>query len=86
MKLIGGQRIQAVTDGVETVDITSGEIRFYPADSVVNALGVKPDDRLGKVLLTKYGSTDVIMVGDCTAKGGTYYRANHEAYYAAMRI
>ena len=86
VKLIGGQRIQAVTDGVETVDITSGEIHFYPADSVVNALGVKPDDRLGKALLEKYGSADVIMAGDCTAKGGTYYRANHEAYYAAMRI
>ena len=84
--LIGGQRIQAVKDGVETVDTVTGEKHFYPADSVVNALGVKPDDSLGKVLLAKYGSADVIMVGDCTARGGTYYRANHEAYYAAMRI
>jgi hypothetical protein len=25
-------------------------------------------------------------VGDCTAIGGNYYRANHEAYDAAMRI
>ena len=84
--LIGGQRIQAVKDGVETVDTVTGEKHFYPADSVVNALGVKPDDSLGKALLAKYGSADVIMVGDCTARGGTYYRANHEAYYAAMRI
>ena len=84
--LIGGQRIQAVKDGVEAVDTATGEKHFYPADSVVNALGVKPDDSLGKALLAKYGSADVIMVGDCTAKGGTYYRANHEAYYAAMRI
>lgn len=84
--LIGGQRIQALKDGVETVDTVTGEKHFYPADSVVNALGVKPDDSLGKVLLAKYGSADVIMVGDCTARGGTYYRANHEAYYAAMRI
>ncbi|MFQ9387809.1 MAG: hypothetical protein ACLR1V_02355 [Coprococcus sp.] len=45
----------------------------------MNALGSKPDDSLGKVLLAKYGSADVIMVGDCTARGGTYYRANHEA-------
>ena len=37
----------------------------------MNALGVKPDDSLGKVLLAKYGSADVIMVGDCTARGGT---------------
>jgi hypothetical protein len=47
---------------------------------------VKPEDKLGKALLTKYGSVDVIMVGDCTATGGNYYRANHEAYDAAMRI
>ena len=84
--LIGGQRVQTVKNGVETVDAETGEKHFYLADSVVNALGVKPDDKLGKALLTKYGSTDVIMVGDCTARGGTYYRANHEAYYAAMRV
>lgn len=81
--LIGGQRIQAVKDEVETVDTVTGEKHFYLADSVVNALGVKPDDSLGKALLAKYGSADVILVGDCTARGGTYYRANHEAYYAA---
>ena len=52
----------------------------------MNALGVKPDDSLAKCFWQKYGSADVIMVGDCTARGGTYYRANHEAYYAAMRI
>ena len=86
VQLVGGQKIQAIRDGVEAVDTVSGEQHFYPADSVVNALGVKPDDALGKTLLTRYGSADVIMVGDCTAKGGTYYRANHEAYYAAMRI
>lgn len=83
--LYGSQRIQSIENGVKTLD-ENGEERFFPADSVVNALGVKPDDGLGKVLLQKYGSMDVIMVGDCTAKGGTYYRANHEAYHAAMRI
>jgi hypothetical protein len=70
---------------VYTVD-SQGEAHFFPADSVVNALGVKPEDKLGKALLTKYGSVDVIMVGDCTATGGNYYRANHEAYDAAMSI
>lgn len=85
VKLCGSQRIQAIENGVRTLD-GSGQEQFFPADSVVNALGVKPDDALGKLLLQKYGSEDVIMVGDCTAKGGTYYRANHEAYDAAMRI
>ncbi len=86
VQLVGGQKIQAIDKGVRTVDAASGAERFFAADSVVNALGVKPDDQLGKDLLRKYGSMDVIMVGDCTAKGGNYYRANHEAYDAAMRI
>ena len=68
-----------------TVDADGGE-HFYAADSVVNALGVKPDNALGMALLAKYGSHQVVMVGDCTARGGNYYRANHEAYNAAMRI
>jgi NADPH-dependent 2,4-dienoyl-CoA reductase/sulfur reductase-like enzyme len=83
--LQGSQTITSVDGGVHTVD-SQGEEYFFPADSVVNALGVKPEDKLGKALLTKYGSVDVIMVGDCTAIGGNYYRANHEAYDAAMRI
>ena len=59
---------------------------MFAGESVVNALGVKPDNKLGLELLAKYGSNQVILVGDCTAKGGNYYRANHEAYDAAMRI
>ena len=85
VKLYGSQRIQSIEGGVHTLDADGNE-QFFAADSVVNALGVKPDDRLGKELLSKYGSDQVIMVGDCTARGGTYYRANHEAYNAAMRI
>ena len=85
VKLYGSQRIQSIGGGVKTLDADGNE-QFFAADSVVNALGVKPDDSLGKALLSKYGSDQVIMVGDCTARGGTYYRANHEAYNAAMRI
>ena len=85
VKLCGSQRIQSIEGGVKTIDENDNE-QFFAADSVVNALGVKPDDALGKALLSKYGSDQVIMVGDCTARGGTYYRANHEAYNAAMRL
>ena len=86
VQLIGSQKIQSIDGGVHTVDADSGEAHFYAADSVVNALGVKPDNALGMALLAKYGSHQVVMVGDCTARGGNYYRANHEAYNAAMRI
>ncbi|MBR1780287.1 MAG: FAD-dependent oxidoreductase [Oscillospiraceae bacterium] len=86
VQLFGSQQIQAIEGGVRTVDALTGEARFFPADSVVNALGVKPDNALGMELLSRYGSDQVILVGDCTARGGNYYRANHEAYDAAMRI
>lgn len=86
VELIGSQKIQSIGGGVKTLDAVTGEEHFYPAESVVNALGVKPNNQLGLELTAKYGSVDVIMVGDCTAKGGTYYRANQEAYYAAMRL
>lgn len=85
VQLVGSQRIQSIDNGVRTLDETGAE-QFFPADSVVNALGVKPNDDLGKELLRQYGSDQVILVGDCTAKGGTYFRANHEGYNAAMRI
>jgi NADPH-dependent 2,4-dienoyl-CoA reductase/sulfur reductase-like enzyme len=85
--LVGQQRIQRIAGGgVHTTSVVDGQSAFFAADSVVNALGVKPENTLGKLLLTKYGSDQVILVGDCTASGGNYYRANHEAYDAAMRI
>ena len=86
VSLNGSQAIQKIDGGVYTKDTKTGEEKFFKADSVVNALGVKPDNALGLALLKKYGSENVILVGDCTAKGGNYYRANHEGYNAAMRI
>lgn len=86
VQLIGSQSIQAIDGGAKTIDQQTGKERFFPADSVVNALGVKPDNALGMKLLSQYGSNQVILVGDCTARGGNYYRANHEAYNAAMCI
>lgn len=84
--LYGSQKIASIENGVKTVDAQTGEEKFFAADSVVNALGVKPNNALGAKLLSKYSSENVILVGDCTAKGGNYFRANHEAYHAAMRI
>lgn len=86
VELVGNQKIQSIGGGVKTVDAVTGEEHFFAADSVVNALGVKPDNALGLELLKKYGSHQVTLVGDCTAKGGNYYRANHEGYHAAMNI
>ena len=84
--LLGGRTITAFTEqGVEVTD-TDGLSSILPCDSAVNALGVKPDNALGLSLLAKYGSHQVILVGDCVGKGRNYGDANREGYQAAMRI
>jgi NADPH-dependent 2,4-dienoyl-CoA reductase/sulfur reductase-like enzyme len=85
VELIGSETIQAFTDeGLQTKD-SEGKMHLYPAETYVNALGVKPDQQLGLALLSRFG-TDVHMVGDCVSRGRNYYIANHEGYDAAMRI
>ena len=86
VSLVGSMKIDKIEDGVYATDLNTGKEAHFEAKSVVNALGVKPEQALGLELLKTYGSENVIMVGDCTARGGNYFRANHEAYDAAMRI
>ena len=76
--------VSLASDGV-TVKVASGKTEHIPAGSIVNALGVAPNQTLGLALMERFG-TDVYMVGDCVSKGRNYYMANHEGYDAAMRI
>lgn len=86
VELVGGQKIVAFTpEGVQTVD-RAGQEKLFPCDAAVNALGVKPENRLGLALLTKYGSEQVFLVGDCVGKGRNYGDANREGYEAAIRL
>lgn len=81
VELVGGQKITAFTDkGVETAE------RVFPCDAAVNALGVKPENKLGLELLAQYGSEQVFLVGDCVGKGRNYGDANRDGYEAAMRV
>ena len=66
--------------------VANGEKHVFLCDTAVNALGVKPDNALGLELLAKYGSHQVILVGDCLGTGRNYGDANREGYEAAMRI
>ncbi len=85
VRLVGERRITAVTDtGVETT-APDGERQLYIAETVIIALGVKPENKLGLQLLGRYGS-DVHVIGDCAATGRTFYHANQEAYHASLRI
>ena len=76
----GGVTITAFTEeGVET----SGGL--FPADTVVLALGVRPDRALADQLLSKYPE-GVYVVGDCVITGRVLADANQEAFHAAIRI
>ena len=85
VKLVGSEKISAFTeDGVKTVT-PEGEEKVYPADTYVLALGVKPDNALGKELLSRYAE-GVYMVGDCVSTGRVLADANQEAFHAAISI
>lgn len=83
--LVGDQCITAFTDaGVETVD-SNGVSHVFSGATCVNALGVVPNNKLVKELLTRYPD-EVYPVGDCVCKGRNYGDANREGYQAALRI
>ena len=85
VKLVGSEKISAFTEeGVKTVS-SDGEEKVYPADTYVLALGVKPDNSLGKELLSRYAE-GVYMVGDCVSTGRVLADANQEAFHAAISI
>ena len=85
VKLIGNRKILSFIDsGAETEDKEGNRI-LMEADTCVIALGVVPENTLGKKLLSQYGP-DVHLIGDCVSKGRTFYHANQEAYHTAMLI
>ncbi|MDD6023309.1 MAG: FAD-dependent oxidoreductase, partial [Oscillospiraceae bacterium] len=85
VKLFGNQKITGFTDaGVMTVG-PDGTENCFAGDSFVLALGVKPDNALGKELLSRYAE-GVYMVGDCVSTGRVLADANQEAFHAAIRI
>lgn len=85
VQLVGGEKITSFAEeGVKTL-AADGQERTYPADTYVLALGVKPDNTLGKELLSRYAE-GVYMVGDCVSTGRVLADANQEAFHAAVSI
>lgn len=84
VRLEGNCKITAFHENGLTADTPEGE-RFFEADTIVIALGVKPDQALYETLAREYPMSSY-FVGDCAGSGGNILRANHSAYYAAMKI
>ena len=78
-----GKKLQEIADGKVTVaDSKTGEASEIPADTVVLAMGVRPDRTLYAELKEAYGN-DLILVGD-SAKAGQIYDALHSAHDRAF--
>lgn len=85
VQLLGNKKIISINESGVLVKIDQDATHFLEADTVVNAMGVVPNDGLSHVLRSKY-PTDVYVVGDCNGQGKNIYHANQEAYFAAIRI
>jgi len=78
-----GKKLVEVADGKVTVaDTKTEEVSEIPADTVVLAMGVRPDRTLYAELKEAFGN-DLVLVGD-TAKAGQIYDALHCAHDRAF--
>lgn len=84
VKLAGDCKIVSFSDkGLKAVT-KEGE-KFFETDTIVIALGVKPNNSLYHEVLKDY-PLNSYFVGDCTGPGGNILRANHRAFNAALKI
>lgn len=80
------QRAVNITEsGVETQDVMTGERSFFPADSVVAALGLRANKDIEQQIEGMAGSIPVVAVGDCV-KPATVARATYDACTAALEL
>jgi 2,4-dienoyl-CoA reductase-like NADH-dependent reductase (Old Yellow Enzyme family)/NADPH-dependent 2,4-dienoyl-CoA reductase/sulfur reductase-like enzyme len=84
VKLEGNCQIVSFDENGLTANTPDGE-KHFDADTIVIALGVKPNKSIYTDVLRKY-PLNSYFIGDCTSKGGTILRANANAYNAALKI
>jgi NADPH-dependent 2,4-dienoyl-CoA reductase/sulfur reductase-like enzyme len=78
-----GKKLTEVAEGKAVIaDTKTGETAEIPADTVVLAMGVRPDRTLYAELKEAFGD-DLVLVGD-TAKAGQIYDALHSAHDSAF--
>ena len=78
-----GKRLQEIGDGEITVcDVKTNETTQIPADTVVLAMGVRPNRPLAEELRRIYGN-NLVLIGD-SLKGGQIYDALHSAHDRAF--
>ncbi len=84
VKIIAEAKIEEITDKGVIVTDQNGKRRRIEGDSVVLALGTRPDSLLAGALRGKVPRVHVI--GDAAASGGKIMNAIHEGFHAAAAL
>ena len=73
-------------DCVVAKDVESGELKEIKADTVLLAMGIRPNLELVDELRHSCAETSVAIVGDCNNKAATISEAVNQAFQACLHI
>ena len=80
-----GMKCRKVESSGVYAENQEGETVFFPADTVISAMGMRSNDRAVEELKHMAGQIPVVSVGDCV-RARTVYYAVYEATTAALGI
>ena len=85
--ILYGTALQEVKDDcIVAKDIKSGELKEIKADTVLLAMGIRPNFELVDELRHSCAETSVAIVGDCNNKAGSISEAVNQAFQACLHI
>lgn len=84
VQILCSHKVSKISDGtVEAFDMTTGETKQIPCDTVVVAFGTKPVNKLKSILEDKFDN--VVVIGDAKTPD-TITNAIHDGFFAALDI
>ena len=85
--ILYGMALQEVKDDcIVTKDVKSGELKEIKADTVLLAMGIRPNFELVDELRHSCAETSVAIVGDCNNKAGSISEAVNQAFQTCLNI
>ena len=85
--ILYGTALQEVKDDcIVAKDVKSGELKEIKADTVLLAMGIRPNFELVDELRHSCAETSVAIVGDCNNKAGSISEAVNQAFQACLHI
>ncbi|MDO4207613.1 MAG: FAD-dependent oxidoreductase, partial [Lachnospiraceae bacterium] len=85
--ILYGTALQEVKDDcIVAKDVKSGELKEIKADTVLLAMGIRPNFELVDELRHSCAETSVAIVGDCNDKAGSISEAVNQAFQACLHI